>query len=79
MKKQQLHAAAKIVAGQSPASSTYNTNGDGLPFFQRKADFDLVHNSSRSGDSKGRVIFSFALDVIAAKIIKFDGTLSFIL
>jgi type I restriction enzyme S subunit len=37
--KKQLHEVAKIIAGQSPTSSTYNTAGDGLPFFQGKADF----------------------------------------
>lgn len=34
-----LHEVATVIAGQSPASSTYNTTGDGLPFFQGKADF----------------------------------------
>ena len=28
-----------IVMGQSPSSRTYNRNGDGLPFFQGKAEF----------------------------------------
>lgn len=39
MIKKQLHTVAVIIAGQSPESSTYNTIGDGLPFFQGKADF----------------------------------------
>ena len=43
MKKQQLHSVAKIIAGQSPASSTYNSTGDGLPFFQGKADFQEMY------------------------------------
>ncbi len=30
---------AHIVMGQSPDSKTYNHNGDGLPFFQGKAEF----------------------------------------
>ena len=30
---------ANIVMGQSPPSSTYNRSGDGLPFFQGKAEF----------------------------------------
>ena len=30
---------AYIVMGQSPPSSTYNRSGDGLPFFQGKAEF----------------------------------------
>ena len=29
----------RIVMGQSPPSKTYNRNGDGLPFFQGKAEF----------------------------------------
>jgi type I restriction enzyme, S subunit len=33
--------------GQSPDSATYNTTGDGLPFFQGKADFGEVHPSPR--------------------------------
>jgi len=43
VKKQQLHSVAKIIAGQSPASSTYNSTGDGLPFFQGKADFQEMY------------------------------------
>lgn len=34
-----LSDVADIVAGQSPPSSTYNTEGIGLPFYQGKADF----------------------------------------
>ncbi len=29
----------RIVMGQSPSSATYNRNGEGLPFFQGKAEF----------------------------------------
>ena len=32
-----------IKMGQSPPGSTYNTNGEGLPFFQGKADFGELH------------------------------------
>jgi len=39
MKTKQLSAVAKIIAGQSPPSETYNTIGEGLAFFQGKADF----------------------------------------
>ena len=31
-----------IEMGQSPPSSTYNSNGSGLPFFQGKAEFGLI-------------------------------------
>ena len=32
-----------IVMGQSPSSKTYNQNGDGLPFFQGKGEFDDIY------------------------------------
>jgi len=35
-----LNEIADIIMGQSPASSTYNDRGKGLPFFQGKAEFD---------------------------------------
>lgn len=34
---------ASIMAGQSPSSKTYNIVGDGLPFFQGKADFGYTY------------------------------------
>lgn len=34
-----LGDVVKVNMGQSPESSTYNDNGDGLPFFQGKAEF----------------------------------------
>jgi len=34
-----LHRIAKITMGQSPPGSTYNETGQGLPFFQGKAEF----------------------------------------
>lgn len=39
MRLERLDNIAQIIAGQSPPSETYNTNGEGLPFFQGKADF----------------------------------------
>lgn len=42
-----LDSAAKIIAGQSPESSTYNSVGDGLPFFQGKADFQDMYPTVR--------------------------------
>ena len=42
-----LGTVAKIIAGQSPASSTYNSTGDGLPFFQGKADFQEMFPTVR--------------------------------
>ena len=34
---------AEIILGQSPPSSTYNAAGEGLPFYQGKADFGLLN------------------------------------
>lgn len=42
-----LDSLAKIVAGQSPESSTYNSTGQGLPFFQGKADFQDMYPTVR--------------------------------
>ncbi|MCS6877648.1 MAG: restriction endonuclease subunit S [Geminicoccaceae bacterium] len=39
---------AVVTLGQSPPSSTYNTEGRGLPFFQGKADFGLLHPVPRT-------------------------------
>ena len=38
-----LNLFTNIIMGQSPASSTYNKNEDGLPFFQGSADFTDLH------------------------------------
>ena len=43
----QLAQVCKINMGQSPESSTYNDNGDGLPFFQGNADFGEMHPVTR--------------------------------
>lgn len=42
-----LASITKIIAGQSPESSTYNSTGEGLPFFQGKADFQDMHPTVR--------------------------------
>jgi type I restriction enzyme S subunit len=36
-----------IISGQSPESSAYNKNMDGLPFFQGKAEFGEVYPAVR--------------------------------
>jgi type I restriction enzyme, S subunit len=41
--KVKLLRFCKIIMGQSPPSSTYNASGDGLPFFQGKAEFTELH------------------------------------
>ena len=38
-----LGELADITMGQSPPSSTYNTKGNGLPFFQGKAEFGDIY------------------------------------
>ena len=41
--KVKLESVCSITMGQSPPSSTYNTDGDGLPFFQGKLDFTNLY------------------------------------
>ena len=38
-----LPEIADIIMGQSPPGKTYNKNGDGLPFFQGKAEFGKMY------------------------------------
>ena len=47
MEYELLKDIAKITMGQSPSSSSYNENGDGLPFFQGNADFGEVYPTVR--------------------------------
>ncbi len=42
-----LPEVASIIMGQSPPGKTYNETGDGLAFFQGKADFGSIHPSVR--------------------------------
>ena len=42
-----LPEVATIIMGQSPPSSYYNTRGEGLPFFQGKADFGDLYPTVR--------------------------------
>lgn len=52
MRSLRLSKVAEIVMGQSPPSSTYNSVGDGLPFFQGKAEFGDLYPSVRMFCSK---------------------------
>lgn len=45
---------AEIILGQSPPSSAYNDDGNGLPFFQGKADFGLLHPTPRMWCNAGQ-------------------------
>ena len=47
-----LKDVCTIIAGQSPESKYYNTNGDGIPFFQGKADFGELYPTVRVYCSK---------------------------
>ena len=47
MKYSKLKDCCFIIAGQSPESKYYNTDGDGLPFFQGKADFGELYPTVR--------------------------------
>ncbi len=38
-----LEDIAEIIMGQSPSGDTYNTTGEGLPFFQGKSEFGELH------------------------------------
>lgn len=42
-----LKDCCTIIAGQSPESKYYNTEGEGLPFFQGKADFGELYPTVR--------------------------------
>lgn len=46
-KRHKLQDCCTIIAGQSPESKYYNTDGQGLPFFQGKADFGELYPSIR--------------------------------
>ena len=47
MKAVLLGEIATITAGQSPPGNTYNEVGQGIPFFQGKADFGEIHPIDR--------------------------------
>lgn len=56
---------AEVILGQSPPSSAYNERGEGLPFFQGKADFGLLYpvpriwcDSGQKFAAKGDVLMS---------------------
>jgi type I restriction enzyme S subunit len=42
-----LSEASDIIMGQSPPSSTYNSNSNGLPFYQGKTDFGNIYPTPR--------------------------------
>ncbi|HRO62950.1 restriction endonuclease subunit S [Thermomonas sp.] len=56
-------SVAEVILGQSPPSSAYNDAEDGLPFFQGKADFGLMHPTPRMWCNAGQK-FAKAGDVL---------------
>ncbi len=54
---------AEVILGQSPPSTAYNDAGRGLPFFQGKADFGLLHPIPRVWCDAGQK-FATAGDVL---------------
>ena len=54
---------ASVILGQSPPSSAYNEAGEGLPFFQGKVDFGLIHPTPRVWCNAGRK-FATAGDIL---------------
>ena len=42
-----LKEISEIILGQSPPSSTYNTDGEGLPFYQGKLEFGKLYPTPR--------------------------------
>jgi type I restriction enzyme S subunit len=47
MKTSRLDEICEVIAGQSPPSETYNSEGEGIPFFQGKADFGSFYPTVR--------------------------------
>lgn len=47
MREMELTALCTLNMGQSPESSTYNEQGNGIPFFQGNADFGELHPTVR--------------------------------
>ena len=47
MNYEPLSDVARVIMGQSPPSSAYNTVGDGLPFYQGKTDFGDMYPTPR--------------------------------
>ena len=70
-----LNEISDIIMGQSPASSTYNTIGEGVPFFQGNADFGIEHPNVRvycslptKMSEKGDVLISVRAPIGAVNI-----------
>ena len=77
--KAELYTMSNIIMGQSPDSSSYNDDGDGLPFFQGKGDygekFTIVKHFTTSPKKiakKGSVLMSVRAPVGPVNIASVD-------
>jgi type I restriction enzyme S subunit len=79
LKEVELKDVAEIIAGQSPKSEFYNENGEGVPFFQGKADFGEDYPTVTTWCTKpkkmakeGDMLFSVRAPVGPTNIAKVD-------
>ncbi|MBR3224063.1 MAG: restriction endonuclease subunit S [Atopobiaceae bacterium] len=70
-----LFAVCDFTMGQSPSSDTYNTNGDGMPFYQGNADFGkrspsprVWCNSPKKTANEGDILISVRAPIGAINI-----------
>ncbi len=70
-----LLAVCDFTMGQSPSSDTYNTNGDGMPFYQGNADFGkrspsprVWCNSPKKTANEGDILISVRAPIGAINI-----------
>lgn len=79
MREVELQDVAEIVAGQSPKSEFYNEDGEGVPFFQGKADFGKDYptvttwcTKPKKMAKKGDILFSVRAPVGPTNIADID-------
>jgi len=75
----ELHEVTEIIAGQSPKSEFYIDKGEGVPFFQGKADFGDIYPTVSTWCTKpkkmakeGDILFSVRAPVGPTNIAKVD-------
>jgi len=79
LREVELQNVAEIVAGQSPKSEFYNEDGEGVPFFQGKADFGKDYptvttwcTKPKKMAKKGDILFSVRAPVGPTNIADID-------
>ncbi|MHA1401383.1 MAG: restriction endonuclease subunit S [Candidatus Heimdallarchaeaceae archaeon] len=77
--KKKLANVVELVMGQSPPGSTYNIDGDGMPFLQGKAEFGTIYpkhvkytSKPMKVGKKGSILFSVRAPVGAVNIANID-------